>query len=209
LFFSFHDFQSRSHPSHGFLINIDGCIGLLAQGAHKYPPPREDIHKYIILQISPSISSLHLCSKALHTVFPQQNLTHILFQSQVIFFLNTSFFLKMPPRRDPLRVDSDYNTSNHVQVLTSVLNELLRMQQQNNPDPLWLDTLIQLPKFSWKNNGEVLDSWICRISQYFNTCRGLTEERKLQIIALHINFYPVSLFFLSFFSDFSSFASTI
>jgi hypothetical protein len=102
------------------------------------------------------------------------------------FFFNTSFFLKMPPRRDPLRVDSHYNTSNPVQVLTSVLNELLRMQQQNKPDPLWLDTLIQLPKFSWKNNGEVLDSWIYRISQYFNTCRGLTEERKLQIIALQL-----------------------
>ena len=128
MFFSFHYFQSRSHPSYGFLINIFGCIGLLAQGAHKYPPPREDIHKYIILQISPSISSLHLCSKALHTVFPQQNLTHILFQSQALFFLNTSFFLKMLLRRDPLLVDSNYNTSNPAQDLTFVLNDLLRMQ---------------------------------------------------------------------------------
>jgi hypothetical protein len=50
----------------------------------------------------------------------------------------------MPPRRDPLPLDSESNTSNPVQDLAFFLNELLRMQQQNNPDPLRLDTGIQL-----------------------------------------------------------------
>jgi hypothetical protein len=92
----------------------------------------------------------------------------------------------MPPRKYPLAVESDSNTSNLVQDLASVLNELFRMQQQNNPDPFRLDTRIQLPKFVGQTNGEVVDSWICILSTYFNTCPGLTEERKLQIAALQL-----------------------
>ena len=63
----------------------------------------------------------------------------------------------MTPRRDPLEVDSDSNTYNLVQYLSSILNEFLRMQQQNNLDPFWLDTKIQLPKFARKINGEAID----------------------------------------------------
>jgi hypothetical protein len=92
----------------------------------------------------------------------------------------------MPPRKYPLAVDSDSNTSNLVQDLASVLNELLRMQQQNNPDPFWLETRIQLPKFVGKTNGEMVDSWIHSLSTYFNTCLGLTKERKLQISTLQL-----------------------
>jgi len=87
----------------------------------------------------------------------------------------------MPPRKDPLEVDLDSNKSNPVQYLAFVLNELLRMQQQNNPDQFLLDYQIQLPKFVGKMNGEMVDSWIRSLSTYFNTCPGLTEERKLQI----------------------------
>ena len=68
--------------------------------------------------------------------------------------------------------------SNPVQYLSPILSELLRMQQQNNPDPFRLDTRIQLPKFVGKSNGEVVDSWIHSISTYFNTFTGLTEEQK-------------------------------
>jgi hypothetical protein len=78
----------------------------------------------------------------------------------------------MPPHKDPLAIDSDSNTSNLVQDLSSVLNELLRMQQQNNPDPFWLDTRIQIPKFVGQTNGEMVDSWI----------HSLSEERKLQAL---------------------------
>jgi hypothetical protein len=87
----------------------------------------------------------------------------------------------MPPCKYPLAVDSDSSTSNPVQNLSSVLNELLIMQQQNNLGPFRLDTQIQLPNFVGKKNGEMVDSWICSLSTYFNTCPGLTEERKLQI----------------------------
>jgi hypothetical protein len=87
----------------------------------------------------------------------------------------------MPPRKDPLEVDLDSNKSNPVQYLASILNELLRMKQQNNPDEFLLDNQIQLPKFVGKMNGEMVDSWIRSLSTYFNTCPGLTEERKLQI----------------------------
>ena len=87
----------------------------------------------------------------------------------------------MPPRKDPLEVDLDSNKSNPVQYLAFVLNELLRMQQQNNLDQFLLDYQIQLPKFVGKMNGEMVDSWICSLSTYFNTCPGLTKERKLQI----------------------------
>jgi hypothetical protein len=92
----------------------------------------------------------------------------------------------MPPHKDPLAVDSNNNTSNLVQYLASILNELLRMQQQNNPYPFRLDTRIQLPKFVGKTNGEMVDSWIHSLSTYFNTCLGLTEERKLQIVTLQL-----------------------
>jgi hypothetical protein len=92
----------------------------------------------------------------------------------------------MPPGKDPLAVDLDSNASNPIQDLASVLDELLKMQQQNNPDPFRLDTRIQLPKFSGKTNGEMVDSWIRILSTYFNTCPGLTEERKLQIAALQL-----------------------
>jgi hypothetical protein len=87
----------------------------------------------------------------------------------------------MPPRKDPLEVNLDSNKSNPVQYLASILNELLRMKQQNNPDEFLLDNQIQLPKFVGKMNGEMMDSWIRSLSTYFNTCPGLTEERKLQI----------------------------
>jgi hypothetical protein len=87
----------------------------------------------------------------------------------------------MPPRKDPLEVDLDSNKSNPVQYLASILNELLRMKQQKNPDEFLLDNQIQLPKFVGKMNGEMVDSWIRSLSTYFNTCPGLTEERKLQI----------------------------
>jgi hypothetical protein len=92
----------------------------------------------------------------------------------------------MPPCKDPLAVDSDSNTSNPVQDLASVINEMLRMKQQNNPDPFQLDTRIQLPNFARKTNGEMVDSWIHSLSTYFNTCLGLIEERKLQIVALQL-----------------------
>jgi hypothetical protein len=92
----------------------------------------------------------------------------------------------MPPHKDPLEFDSDSNTSNPVQDLASILNEFLIMQQQNNPNPFWLDTRIQLPKFARQTNGEMVDSWIHSLSTYFNTCPGLTEERKLQIVALQL-----------------------
>jgi hypothetical protein len=85
----------------------------------------------------------------------------------------------MPPRKDPLEVDLDSNKSNPVQYLASILNELLRMKQQKNPDEFLLDNQIQLPKFVGKMNGEMVDSWIRSLSTYFNTCPGLTEERKL------------------------------
>jgi hypothetical protein len=32
----------------------------------------------------------------------------------------------------------------------------------------------------------MVDSWIHSLSTYFNTCPGLTEERKLQIVALQL-----------------------
>ena len=92
----------------------------------------------------------------------------------------------MPPWKYPLVVDSYSNTSNPVQDLASVLNDFLRMQQQNNLDPFRLDTQIQLPKFVGQTNGEVVDSWICILSTYFNTCPGLTEEIKLQIVTLQL-----------------------
>jgi hypothetical protein len=60
------------------------------------------------------------------------------------------------------------------------------MQQQNNPDQFLLDYQIQLPKFVGKMNGEMVDSWIRSLSTYFNTCPGLTEERKLQIVSLQL-----------------------
>ena len=87
----------------------------------------------------------------------------------------------MPPHKDPLEVDLDSNKSNPIQYLVSILNELLRMKQQNNPDEFLLDNQIQLPKFVGKMNGEMVDSWIRSLSTYFNTCPSLTEERKLQI----------------------------
>jgi hypothetical protein len=60
------------------------------------------------------------------------------------------------------------------------------MQRQNNPDPFRLDTRIQLPKFASQTNGEVVDSWIRSLSTCFNTCPGLTEERKLHIVAMQL-----------------------
>ena len=92
----------------------------------------------------------------------------------------------MPPHKDPLEVDLDSNKSNPVQYLAFVLNELLRMQQQNNPDQFLLDYQIQLPKFVGKMNGEMVDSWIHSLSTYFNTCVGLTEEITLQIATLQL-----------------------
>jgi hypothetical protein len=44
------------------------------------------------------------------------------------------------------------------------------------PNSLQLDTLIQIPKFVGKNNGEYVDSRIHSISTYCNTFLGLTEE---------------------------------
>jgi hypothetical protein len=92
----------------------------------------------------------------------------------------------MPPHKYPLEINSDSNTSNPVQDLASILIELLRMQQQNNPDPFWLDTRIQLPNFFGQTNGEMVDCWIRSLSTYFNTCPGLTEERKFQIVPLQL-----------------------
>jgi hypothetical protein len=63
----------------------------------------------------------------------------------------------MNPCKYPLECDSDSNTSNPIQDLASILNELLKMKQ-NNLDPFWLDTQIQLPKFVGKINGEMVDS---------------------------------------------------
>ena len=85
----------------------------------------------------------------------------------------------MPHQRDPLAVELDSNTLNPIQDISSVLNELLRMQQQNNTDPFQLDTKIQIPKFAGNINGEAVDSWIRSLSTYFNTCTGLTEERNI------------------------------
>ena len=92
----------------------------------------------------------------------------------------------MPPQRDTLAVYSDCNTLNPIQDISSALNELLRMQQQNNPDPFRLYTKIQLPKFAGQTNGEAVDSWIRSLSTYLNTCIGLTEERNLQIASLQL-----------------------
>jgi len=64
----------------------------------------------------------------------------------------------MPPRKDPKAVDSDSNALNPIQDLSSVLHELLRAQQHQNPDPFGLDTRIELPMFSEKINGEAVDS---------------------------------------------------
>lgn len=63
----------------------------------------------------------------------------------------------MPPRRDPNPIYSDSNASNPIQDLASVLQELLRAQQTQNPDPFRLDTRIQLPKFAGQSNGEAMD----------------------------------------------------
>ena len=92
----------------------------------------------------------------------------------------------MPPRKDPLEVNLDSNKSNPVQYLACILNELLRMKQQKNPDEFLLDNQIQLPKFVGKMNGEMMNSWIRSLSTYFNTCPGLTEERKLQIVSFQL-----------------------
>jgi hypothetical protein len=92
----------------------------------------------------------------------------------------------MPQCKDPLVVESNSSTSNPIQDLTSVLNELLKMKQQNNLDPFLLDTRIQLPKYFGQTNGEIVDSWIHILSTYFNTCPGLTEEIKIQISALQL-----------------------
>ena len=54
------------------------------------------------------------------------------------------------------------------------------------PNSLQLDTLIQIPKFVGKNNGEYVDSWIHSISTYCNTFLGLTEEWKLHIVAFQL-----------------------
>ena len=92
----------------------------------------------------------------------------------------------MPRWKDPLAVEWDSNTSNPIQDLTFILNELLRMKQQNNPNPFLLDTWIQLPKYFGQTNGEIVDSWIHSLSTYFNTCPGLTEERNIQIASLQL-----------------------
>ena len=62
----------------------------------------------------------------------------------------------------------------------------MRAQQPQNPDPFWLDTRTQLPKFVGKSSGEAVDSWICSLSTYFNTCLEITEVRKLQITTLQL-----------------------
>jgi hypothetical protein len=85
-----------------------------------------------------------------------------------------------------LALELDSNTLNIIQDLASILNELLRMQQQNNPDPFRLDTRIQLPKFVAQTNGEVIDYWIRSLSTNFNTCPCLTEETNLHIAALQL-----------------------
>ena len=92
----------------------------------------------------------------------------------------------MPPHKDPLEVYLDSNKSNPIQYLASILNELLRMKQQNNLDPFRLDTQIQLPKFARKTIGEMVDSWIRSLFTYFNTCLDLTEERKIQIFTFQL-----------------------
>jgi len=40
-------YQSKSHPCEGFSINsfVSGYTGLLALGVHRYPPPREQVHR--------------------------------------------------------------------------------------------------------------------------------------------------------------------
>jgi len=92
----------------------------------------------------------------------------------------------MPPRKYPLAVDSDSIASNPIQDLACVLHELLRALQHQNPNPFRLDTRIQLPNFLGQSNGEVVDSWICSLSTYFNTCPDLTEARNLHIAALQL-----------------------
>jgi len=72
----------------------------------------------------------------------------------------------MPPRKDtnkekePAEIDS--TSSNPIQYLVEVLQELLKENQQqvHNPDPFRLDTRFQLPKFNGQSNGEIVDSWI-------------------------------------------------
>jgi hypothetical protein len=92
----------------------------------------------------------------------------------------------MPPKRDPLLFDSDSNTSNTLKYLPADLDELMRMKKKSNPDPFLFQTRFQLPKFVGKMNGEVVDSWIHRISPYFRNFTFLTKEMKLQILSLQL-----------------------
>ena len=59
-FLGFHEFQSRAHPSQGFHVNIGGCTGLIAQGAHISTPAREEFHKSIVYRSLPIVLLCHL-----------------------------------------------------------------------------------------------------------------------------------------------------
>ena len=98
----------------------------------------------------------------------------------------------MPPRKDPNKekepVETKSTSSNPIQDLAEVLQELLKANQQqgHNPNPFRLDTQFQLPKFNGQSNGEVVDSWICSLSTYFNTCPDMNEVKNLQIATLQL-----------------------
>ena len=49
-----------------------------------------------------------------------------------------------------------------------------------------LDTCFKHPKFSDQINGEVVDSWLCILSNYFKTCPMMEEEMKLHIASLQL-----------------------
>jgi hypothetical protein len=63
----------------------------------------------------------------------------------------------MPPRRDTSEDDASSVNSSPIQELALALHELIRLQHQT-PTPLQLDAHFQLPKFSGKINGDIVDS---------------------------------------------------
>jgi hypothetical protein len=62
----------------------------------------------------------------------------------------------MPPRRNTSKDDASSINSSPIQDLSLSLHELIRLQHQT-PSPLQLDARFQLPNFSRKINGNIVD----------------------------------------------------
>jgi hypothetical protein len=87
-------------------------------------------------------------------------------------------------QRETSMEDENSNMSTQFQGLSLALNDLLFLKLRSSPKPMQLENHFQFPLFSWKMNGEIVDSWICNLSTYFKTSHEMEEDMKLHITSL-------------------------